>query len=370
MPAWRAQLGAAALVLGLGSAPIAAQSVNDYRLPGATSTPAPSGAQGPVDAAEPAVRQSVATPSPSPQPSPAATQTPPARTAPSPVPSAAPRARPSTQVAAPLPQPQPQPQPQPSATLAAPLPQASPSVAPPPTVLPTAPGSSSTPLIPETLWPWLAAALALAAAGFAALWWRSRKARPAVVEFERPVPTQAPAPQPASPPTPTATPSSAPAIEIVLEAQRLTASLMATTLTYRLRLTNRGDQALTTLAIEGDMVSAHASLPPDQQIASPAQRLELRHAAVDLAPGASTEFSGDLRLALTAITPIRAGDGAYFVPLARLRVEASTPAGETQLTVQTFVIGELAENPGAPLRPFRLDQGPRTYARLGQRVVD
>lgn len=156
----------------------------------------------------------------------------------------------------------------------------------------------------------------------------------------------------------------------MLETQRLTASLMAATLSYRLRLTNRSEQVLTTLAVEGDLVSAHASLPPEQQIASLTQRLELRHAAVDLAPGAATEFSGELRLALSAITPIRAGDGAYFVPLVRLRVEASPAVGKAKVTAQTFVIGELAETAGAPLRPFRLDQGPRTYARLGQRVVD
>jgi len=33
------------------------------------------------------------------------------------------------------------------------------------------------------------------------------------------------------------------------------------------------------------------------------------------------------------------------------------------------LVGELPEAPGAALRPFRLDLGPRTYSRLGQRAV-
>ena len=56
--------------------------------------------------------------------------------------------------------------------------------------------------------------------------------------------------------------------------------------------------------------------------------------------------------------------------LARLRVEASTAAGTSLVQVQTWVVGELPEAPGAALRPFRLDLGPRTYSRLGQRAVN
>lgn len=145
---------------------------------------------------------------------------------------------------------------------------------------------------------------------------------------------------------------------------------MATTLSYVVTLTNTGTEPLSALAVEGDMVSAHASLPPEQQIAGDDQRLELRHALVALAPGESAEFAGDFRLPLTAVTPIRAGEAAYFVPLARLRVEASTAAGQSLVQVQTYVVGEMPEAQGAALRPFRLDLGPRTYSRIGQRAVN
>ena len=150
----------------------------------------------------------------------------------------------------------------------------------------------------------------------------------------------------------------------------MSASLMATTLSYTLTLTNNSPDTLSALAIEGDMIAAHASLPPEQQIASSSERLELRHALVTLAPGESAEFKGDFRLPLASLNPIRAGDAAFFVPLARLRVEASTPAGEPLVKVQTWVVGETADTPGAGLRPFRLDLGPRTYSKIGQRAVN
>lgn len=156
---------------------------------------------------------------------------------------------------------------------------------------------------------------------------------------------------------------------MALEVRRMNASLMATSLNYVLKLTNHGAEPLSALAVEGDMVSAHASLPPEAQIANDNHRMEQRHNLVTLAPGESAEFSGVFMLPLTAVTPIRAGDAAYFVPLARLRVEASTPSGASLVQAQTWVVGELPEDAASALKPFRLDLGPRTYSRVGQRAV-
>lgn len=156
---------------------------------------------------------------------------------------------------------------------------------------------------------------------------------------------------------------------IALEARRMSASLMATTLSYRLTVTNHSTQPITDLGIEGDMISAHASLPAEQQIATASLRLDFRHALLTLGPGESSDFSGDFRLPLSAVTPIRSGEAAFFVPLARIRIEASAADGSAILATQTFVVGELPDNPDAALRPFRLDLGPRTYSRIGQRAV-
>jgi hypothetical protein len=225
----------------------------------------------------------------------------------------------------------------------------------------------------RSYWPFAAGALALILAAIAILVWRRRRPKDSAPVFEAPV-VNSPAPQPKAqseaPPAPPAPPARPKGITIELEARRMSASLMATTLSYSLRLTNHTGQPLNALAIEADMVSAHASLAPDKQIASPAERLELRHALVSLAAGETALFSGELRLPLAAITPIRAGDAAYFVPLARLRVEASSTSGGSLVEVQTFVVGELAERSDAPLRPFRLDLGPRNYDMVGQRAVN
>jgi hypothetical protein len=151
---------------------------------------------------------------------------------------------------------------------------------------------------------------------------------------------------------------------VTLEARRMSASLMATTLSYHLTLTNNTDALLTALAIEGDMVAAHGQLPPERQVANRDQKLELRHALAELAPGESAEFNGDIRVPLNMITPIRSGELALFIPLARFRIEAGP-----LIVTRTFVVGDAPEDPAAGLRPFRLDLGPRTYSRIGQRAL-
>ncbi|MDP3905747.1 hypothetical protein, partial [Novosphingobium sp.] len=309
------------------------------------------------------------TAAPSARPSPAAT-TPP-RTAP-------PAARVTPSAAAPAQTATPLTLPTVSETASTPLPVLPTELAPAPPAAPAAADAATGE--PMDWMPWAAGLAALLAALGGLLLWRGRrKDSAATIDFEPPVVSvpEPQAPKPAPEPAPLPEPAFAappppppPMLEIALEARRLNASLMATTLAYTLRITNNAAVPLSALAVEGDMISAHASLPPDQQIASAAQRLELRHAHVALAPGESLEFSGDIRLPLAAITPIRAGEAAYFVPLARFRVEASATGEIPLVTAQTFVIGELPEQPGAALRPFRLDLGPRTYSRIGQRPVN
>lgn len=378
---------ALALLLPLVPAPAAAQDAPVFTIP--TSRPSSNPrAAGPVDDDNPVVRAPAPRPSPAPAPAPAPA---PVTSQPVPQPSGAATGRPAprpVQIA----------RPQPAATSPGLVPAPAPAASANPGVQPVDPAAqlplpSATPSItlppPQLVdgtapaagwyWPWIAGGTAALAALFALLWWR-RRPKTLELEFEPPVvvrpepkPGAAPAPAPAPAPTPAPAPPPpvvpATGLAIALEARRMSASLMATTLSYTLKLTNHSAQPLSALAVEGDMISAHASLPPEKQIAASTQRLELRHALVTLAPGESAEFTGDFRLPLTAITPIRAGEAAYFVPLARLRVEASQASGTQMVEVQTFVVGELSDAPGAALRPFRLDLGPRTYSRLGQRAV-
>jgi hypothetical protein len=179
------------------------------------------------------------------------------------------------------------------------------------------------------------------------------------------------------PPTPIPTPTFAGAaahtkvgpLEFSLAARRLSATLMNTVLSYDIVVTNNGDDPIGPIYIGGDMISAHASLPSRAQLEMLGQSIEPLHSLPALAPGESKTLNGDLRLALSAITPIRNGNASLFVPLARFRVEALRKGAPPLVLNHTSVIGESQPAPGAALKPFRLDLGPRNYSDISQREL-
>ncbi|MCZ8019322.1 hypothetical protein [Novosphingobium sp.] len=388
----------AALALGLPAMPLAAQST--FSLPPGQSTPTARPA-GPFDPNDPTT--SAARPRPTttaaPTPGPAATPTSAApatsaassatpRAATTATPRSATRTTQATASAAPQAPASTAPGPLDSLALPGAAASAPPAADPFPTALPSAPSAAATPPAKEpsalpAWWPWAAGVLGLLAALGGLLFWRRRRDdaapqiafEPPVVSKQQPETASEPEPAPVAAPTPAPTPApTAPVgnnsgLQLELVARRLDASLVAATLAYSLKVTNTGPEPLGALTFEADMVGAHASRPVEQQIASAEQRLEQRHALTELAPGESAEFKGEFRLPLAMITPIRAGNAAYFVPLVRLRVEAVEADAASAVLAQTFVVGELPDQPGGALRPLRLDLGPRTFARLGQRAV-
>ena len=363
-----------------------AQSVSDYRLPEPAASSSPRAA-GPVDPENPGASTPRAISTREPEPATRATTA----TATSPAPTPRASTLPTAAQGRPVPRVVPRTYPRPASVVAPNGPIINTPDAAVPSVLQTGAAYGPAPSFPSLepssapvsapdpaawWWPYLATGAAALAGLFALLWWRRRGAiHETAVEFEMPVVA---APLPAAEPvmaqpipeTEQAVAQQPDGLVLTLEATRLSASLMATTLSYRLKLTNHGAINLAGLAIEGDMVSAHASLPPEQQMAQTGQALELRHALTALAPGESAEFSGDMRLPLSQITPIRAGELAYFVPLARFRVEGGTAGGVPFILARTYVVGDVPEGPQTTLRPFRLDLGPRTYSRVSQREVN
>ena len=238
-------------------------------------------------------------------------------------------------------------------------------------------------------WLWLAGfALGIAALG-GAVWQRRRRVRQVLTEdqwpdeiaktpvAEEPLAAEpAPAAKPAIvPPTPAAAPATQrplpaigtdqSAIALMLDPVRLSATLINTNLSYRLSVTNTGAAALSDVVVAGGMISAHASLPVEQQLATDGQMLELLHQIDVLGPGETAELSGDLRLPLPQITPIRSGQALLFIPLARFRVETASDT-----TLATYVIGETPPVAEAALLPFRIDMGPRIWSRVSPRRVD
>lgn len=382
-------------------------SVRDFRLPAEPVQPPPE-RQGPVAPDVPASRRPAPTPAPTATPTaatPSPAVTPPVFVSPVAPPATEPQSQPTRPATRPVGA-----TPSPTAVATAPTPSADGPAADAGLAPPVAgtPASSDIARAPApaisveadhgsgSWWPWALAALAgLAAIGAAAWFWLQRKAeRPAAVpSIERPrlapesVAPPAPGPAwgpksiaavPKSPPTsaqaqasPTRRPSPAlpqptftEPLQISLEPLRLSLTLMNATLAYRLQVANGGMVALTGLTIGADMISAHASLSREEQLAGPNPASGSGGGAIQtierLAVGESRVVEGEFRLPLQQIVPIRQGKAALLLPLARFRLEADG----ARPVVRTFLVGQ----PGAAerLQPFRLDLGPRIYPNLAQ----
>ena len=338
-----------------------AQSVNDFTLEPVPTPSATPQAQGPADTRSGvqigprAVNTPTPTPasSPTPQPSASPSQAPAAQATPrpSPLPTVTPRSVatvPSQSQASPTPTP-------PADSPIESIPDETvPAASPPPAVVATpAPETVE----PEQPWPWaliggIAALLALLAAGFF-VWMRRRDAF--VPEIERPVVAHAAPAVPAS---------VAEALAISIEHEKLIRSAAFATLKYRMVLINKTDAPLADVTVGLDLVSAHAAVPMDQQVATSATALDRRHEIARIAPRQSVTLEGQVQLPLAQAHVIRQGRYPLLVPLLRVRVDGP---GEGAL-VKTFVVGQGMPG-GGRVQPFRLDEGPRSYAPIAQREL-
>lgn len=339
--------------------PAAAQDARDYQLPPGPTPTETSRAQGPVDPDAPVPARpraiptaTATTPAPTPTPTPSAAQAP-ALTLPAPLP-AAPRIVASGRPTATATQ---APAPSPSLPMES-SPAPSPEVTTPTAAVATAEALPSeraqvSPSTPAWPWPWIAGGGA-AVAGLAALVALTRRRRrvvpEAIVPFEPPV---------------SAPPSASDRLAMSVEAVRLDRSMMNATVGYRITLRNRGAEALGGIAVEADLVSASSDLPPERQLASPDHALPVLHAADRLGPGQSLRFEGQVRLPLAQASLIWQGRVGLLVPLLRVRATAEG----AQAVASTLVIGA-GDGASARPQPFRLDEPPRSYAPLAQRVLD
>lgn len=147
---------------------------------------------------------------------------------------------------------------------------------------------------------------------------------------------------------------------MTLEPTRMSLTLMNAALAYRLQVTNQGSAPLTGLLVHADMIAAHASMTKEEHLAGPSNGAT-RQRIDRLEPGESRVIEGEFRVPFAQIVPIRQGNAALLLPLARFRLESedATPI------VRTFAVGQ----PGnGALQPFRLDQGPRIYPELAHRA--
>lgn len=344
----------------LASAPVAAQAARDFQLPPAATPTPDSRVQGPIDTDAPVplrpraietARPTTPAPTPTPAPAPAAA---PAIVVPSPAPPrpAAGQPRPARTASAPG-EPTVTAAPQPSqaasaAARAAVL--AAPSPLPSASTTPSAQTVAREDPAPAFPWAWLALGGAAVAVGAALLAWRRRRTTAPVPAIVAPI---------------VSSDLTKEALAISVEAVRMDRSVLNATVGYRVTIRNRTAQALSAVTVEADLVSASRERPAEQQLASPEQALTPRHAAERLAPGQSLRFEGQVRLPLSEASAIWQGRVGLLVPLLRAR---ATTAGAAPVAT-TLVIGR-AEGSSARPQPFRLDEPPRSYAPLAQRVLD
>ncbi|AIT79527.1 hypothetical protein JI59_06875 [Novosphingobium pentaromativorans US6-1] len=392
------------LALLLAGTPVIghAQPVGSWSLPepdSASSAPAP---QGPVDAQHPILRPETGETAPSAKP--AASPTPaPLVTAPPPPP-AEPTARAAAKPATPkttTPS-RPSPSQRPAAQVPAPEPTASESAVPvEPSAQPEHPPAPQT-IEPEAFgaeppsWPawWWALPAGIAAIALALFLLRRR--RPQDLEWEetgettaeaqpesppaappldaaptpdsaprRPLPEPAftPAPRkPVVPPRPAPAAGSPAQIGVDLEPVAMRLSLFYATLQYRLTLT--AEEARGPVTVSGDMISAHASLSQDQQLAPQVQDMARLHELRGLEAGGTAQLKGEIQLPLAEIRAMRQGGAALFVPLVRLCL-----TGADGLALRrVFTLG--IPGSGTGLSPLRTDTGPRTFEPLAAREIE
>jgi hypothetical protein len=191
---------------------------------------------------------------------------------------------------------------------------------------------------------------------------RRQQAQPVPIVVTPRVEKPRPAPPAASPVAPPALPLAAvEPLQLALEPLKVSLTLLNATLSYRLEIANRGTQPVTNLQIEADMISAHASLSREEQLAGPGAGAATVHRIARLEPGEKQVVQGEFRLPFPQIVPIRQGSAALLMPLARFRARGDGAAP----VLRTFVVGQ----PGSSgLQPFRLDQGPRVYPTVSQRA--
>ncbi len=182
-------------------------------------------------------------------------------------------------------------------------------------------------------------------------------ARPEIKPASPPQPAPAP-PAPAVPQVPV------PAIDF--QPLAISRSLVFATLSYRLDVGAAGMQAGEALVIRGDMIAAHGSLPTADQLAPDPGNLPLLHEVPASAGGQPLSLSGELRLPLGEVRPIRSGGGAFYVPLVRLHL---APLRGGRGAVRVFAIGQPGTVSAGPMAALRLDTFPGTVGALCLREV-
>lgn len=258
----------------------------------------------------------------------------------------------------------------------APAPQPSPpAIAAHPAIPPAASPAPQPPseTAPSRAMPWgriaaaLVALLALIAA--ALLLRRRRRGEPAMVAD-----AETPPPVPLSPaedmPAQTAAPrGERPRLDCSLEVTAARYSLMGATISYRLAVQNRGEQAADDILIRVLLANAGTAQQDMLDHFLDGSLGLASHFITALAPGEGQWLSGELRLPPEDIVPLHAGERALLVPLALFDLHYPLPDGTQGRLARSFLIGQAPALAGDRLAPLRMDMGPRQFRNPAARAV-
>lgn len=233
---------------------------------------------------------------------------------------------------------------------------------------------------------WIGLALA-AALGLLVVGLLSRRKR-IVPIFDEPVATELPEPQPVAvtDPEPEPTPAAAvalaepigmpqparPQLDIAFTPAAAGATDAQASVDYSLVVTNTGDAPASKVRMEARMFA----MGQDHDAALAAFFAEPLEKPTPIAsavpPGVHAALRAQVTLARDAVRPIQVRDRTVFVPLVafNLLYEWYDADGGLQhgQTAMSYVVGRENRPPAEKMAPFRLDQGPKIYREVGQRV--
>lgn len=160
-----------------------------------------------------------------------------------------------------------------------------------------------------------------------------------------------------------------PNLDLKLEIEQLSRSMMMMSLKCRVTLSNRSDKAARDVTVSADLVSANRALPMEAQTAGETAFLPEIGSNERIGPHKTFSAPTTLMLPIQQLSVFKQGDKPLCVPLVRVRMDAK---GAEPL-YRTFVIGIAADpslTASTKLHPVPLDGIPGSFPNVRSRPLD
>ncbi|MEP4785374.1 MAG: hypothetical protein ABJX46_11655, partial [Erythrobacter sp.] len=177
------------------------------------------------------------------------------------------------------------------------------------------------------------------------------------------------APPLAKAPEETLSAATLPNLDLKLEIEQLSRSMMMMSLKCRVTLANRSDKAARDVTVSADLVSANRALPMEAQTAGETAFLPEIGSDERIGPHKTFSAPATLTLPLQQLSIFKQGDKPLCVPLVRVRMDAK---GAEPL-YRTFIVGIAADpslTASTKLHPVPLDGIPGSFPNVRHRALD